>query len=334
MHGENPPKFSGADFKRWQQKMLFYLTTLSLPKFLKEDPPFVTENDSDTQRRTAVDAWNHDDFLYKNYILNGLDDTLYNVYSSVKTAKELWDSLEKKYKTENTCIKNFVVGKFLGFKMTDTKMVMSQVEEIQIILHDLLAEGMEVNETFQVTSIIEKLPPSWKDFKNYLKHKRKEVKLEDLIVRLCIEEDNRNTEAKSYKKVMEIEAKANLAESSTSHKGKCPYDGKQKSKAKKFQESCYNCGKPNHLPRDCRLPKKNNKNKKNQGKRTWLKKGKGYQDSDLFKLNVMNVNRPEEKNKFIGSAYLTESCDIWHERLGNAYIKTCEVKRYSQQLTF
>ena len=33
-HGEKPEKFKGTDFKRWQQKMLFYLTTLNLAKFL------------------------------------------------------------------------------------------------------------------------------------------------------------------------------------------------------------------------------------------------------------------------------------------------------------
>ncbi|XP_073153577.1 uncharacterized protein [Henckelia pumila] len=122
---------------------------------------------------------------------------------------------------------------------------MSQVQEIQIILHDLLAEGMEVNEPFQVASIIEKLPPQWKDFKKYLKHKRKELKLEDLILRLQIEEDNRNIEAKSYKKVIETEAKANLAESNNKRNRR--YDGKKKGKAKKFQGNYYNYGKPNDM---------------------------------------------------------------------------------------
>ena len=42
-----------------------------------------------------------------------------------------------------------------------------------------------------MAAIIKKLPPLWKEFKNYLKHKRKEMRLKDLIVRLRIEGDNR-----------------------------------------------------------------------------------------------------------------------------------------------
>ncbi|KAK3017826.1 hypothetical protein RJ639_003428 [Escallonia herrerae] len=80
--------------------------------------------------------------------------------------------------------------------MVDSKTVISQVQEFQLILHDIHAEGMVLGESFQVAALIENLSPTWKDFKNYLKHKRKEMKLEDLIVRLRIEEDNRQSEKK------------------------------------------------------------------------------------------------------------------------------------------
>ncbi|KAK6148476.1 hypothetical protein DH2020_019388 [Rehmannia glutinosa] len=113
---------------------------------------------------------------------------------------------------------------------------------------------MIMNESFQVAAIIEKLSPLWKDFKNYLKHKRKEMELEDLIVRVRIEEDNRKSDVKSSKSGME--AKANLAESSTSKKRK--HSGKEKGKAKKFKGNCYNFGKPNHMAKDFRHPKKSN----------------------------------------------------------------------------
>ncbi|KAL0366308.1 UNVERIFIED_CONTAM: Retrovirus-related Pol polyprotein from transposon TNT 1-94 [Sesamum radiatum] len=249
-------KFSGTEFKRWHQKMLFYLTTLNLARFLSEEAPVVSEGETDTQKRAAMDAWVHGDFLCRNYILNGLSDTLYNVYSSAKTARALWESLEKKYKTEDAGLKKFIVGKFLEFKMVDSKTVMNQVQEFQMILHDLHAEGMTLSESFQVAAMIEKLPPLWKDFKNYLKHKRKEMGLEDLIVRLRIEEDNRLSEMKSGR--LQIEAKANLMEQNeTSHKRKRVDYKPKKGKAKKIKGNCYNCGKPNHMAKDCRLPKKN-----------------------------------------------------------------------------
>ena len=48
-----------------------------------------------------------------------------------------------------------------------------------------------------MAAVIEKLSPLWKDFKNYLKHKRKEMTVEDLIGRLRIEEDNKAAEKRS-----------------------------------------------------------------------------------------------------------------------------------------
>ena len=85
-------KFDGMEFKRWQQKMLFYLSTPHLAKFLQEDPP---EPGTDRDSVIAIDAWTQGDFLCRNYILNRLDDSLYNVYSPITTAKKLWASLDK-----------------------------------------------------------------------------------------------------------------------------------------------------------------------------------------------------------------------------------------------
>ena len=75
-HGEKPEKFNGIDFKRWQQKMLFYLTTLNLARFLREDAPALKENETDKQVVAVVEAWKHADFLCRNYLLNGLDNSL------------------------------------------------------------------------------------------------------------------------------------------------------------------------------------------------------------------------------------------------------------------
>ncbi|KAK2999809.1 hypothetical protein RJ639_022727 [Escallonia herrerae] len=60
--GDRPKKFNRKDFKSWQQKMLFYLTTLNLARFLQEDAPDLGEN-PDRQTVAAMDAWKHSDFL-------------------------------------------------------------------------------------------------------------------------------------------------------------------------------------------------------------------------------------------------------------------------------
>ena len=79
-----------------------------------------------------------------------------------------------------------------------------------MIIHEIHAEGMVLGEIFQVTVFIEKLPPTCKDFKNYLKHKQKEMSMEDLVVRLRIEEDNRRSDKKGAHTSPEV--KANFVE--------------------------------------------------------------------------------------------------------------------------
>ncbi|XP_075109723.1 uncharacterized protein LOC142181160 [Nicotiana tabacum] len=217
--------------------MFFYLTTLSLQHFISEDIPVLGEETPDNERFVVTEAWKHSDFLCKNNILNCLEDGLYNVCSVMETSKELWNALEKKYKTEDAGLKKFVAAKFLDFKMVDS---------------------MVINEAFQVAAFIEKLPPMWKDFKNYLKHKRKEMTLEDLIVRLRIEEDNKTAEKKSRGNSTIMGANI-VEEAPTSKKKKKPSGPKNYPSKKKFKGNCHNCGKVGHKAAECRAPKKDKK---------------------------------------------------------------------------
>ncbi|PKI73693.1 hypothetical protein CRG98_005934 [Punica granatum] len=127
-HVEKPQKFNGLNFKRRQQKMLFYLTTLNLASFLTKNSPTLYVGESDV------------------------------VYQGFKTAKELWESLDRKYKSEDAGAKEFLVRRFLDFKMVYSRTVMSQVQEFQVLLHEIQAEGMALNESFQVAVVIEKRP--------------------------------------------------------------------------------------------------------------------------------------------------------------------------------
>ncbi|KAG8478598.1 hypothetical protein CXB51_028404 [Gossypium anomalum] len=160
---------------------------------LQDDPPIFREDEEDVIITFNIaEAWNNSDFLCHNYILNGLSEELYEVYNIKKIDKELWEPLDHKYKTEDAGAKKFLVAKFLNFVMVDSKVVVNQVQEFQLIIHGIITEGMIISESFQVVAIIENLPLTWNGFKNYLKHKRKEMTVQDLIVKLRIDEDNRD----------------------------------------------------------------------------------------------------------------------------------------------
>ncbi|KAF3675558.1 hypothetical protein FXO38_04703 [Capsicum annuum] len=128
-------------YELYEQRIFFYLTTLCLQRFTSENAPEVPEGTSDKEHFVIVEAWKYSDFLCRNYILSGLQDDLYNIYSGTKTSKELWGTLERKYKIEDAGIKKFLVVRFQDFKMIDSKSVVSQVQELQVIIHDLLEEA-------------------------------------------------------------------------------------------------------------------------------------------------------------------------------------------------
>ncbi|GKF41243.1 hypothetical protein Tco_0124585, partial [Tanacetum coccineum] len=72
--------------------------------------------------------------------------------------------------------------------MTDLRPVLEQYNEILGIFGRFTQHNMNMNESIQVSYIIDKLPPSCKDFKHTLKHLKEELTLVELGSHLCIEE--------------------------------------------------------------------------------------------------------------------------------------------------
>ncbi|KAB2595294.1 hypothetical protein D8674_030744 [Pyrus ussuriensis x Pyrus communis] len=205
--------------------MLFFLTTKRLASFCTTVKPTLPEEPTIAQTK-ASQTWIENDFLAKNYILNGF--------------------------------------RYLKYQMVDDKSVEAQSHELQKIAHEIISEGMVLNDQFQVAVIIDKLPPTWKNFKNSLRHKTKGFSLESLITRLRIEEEARKQEMKEEILVVSSNQKAtNFNRNQTlavlKPNGKNMkiqnknHNKRLNNNTNKFE--CYNYHKLGHLARNCKNKK-------------------------------------------------------------------------------
>ncbi|GJY72972.1 zinc finger, CCHC-type containing protein [Tanacetum coccineum] len=98
-----------------RKKMHFLLTTLKVVYVLTTPMPKLLE-DATVEAIRIRAKWENDDYICRGHILNGMSDSLFDVYTNVESAKELWDSLESKYMAEDSSSKKFLCGKTGHFK--------------------------------------------------------------------------------------------------------------------------------------------------------------------------------------------------------------------------
>nr|GEY61880.1 zinc finger, CCHC-type [Tanacetum cinerariifolium] len=111
---------------------------------------------------------------------------------------------------------------------------------------------------FFVSCIIDKLSPSWKDFKHTLKHLKEKLTLIELVGHLRIEESFRvhdsdkpkgnNVAGPSVVNMVEY----NNSSRYNTNKGKRKHHDTKTDPNKKPKVTCWKCEKPRHLKRDCK----------------------------------------------------------------------------------
>ncbi|GJR73898.1 zinc finger, CCHC-type containing protein [Tanacetum coccineum] len=252
-------KFEGVDFRIWQKKMHFLLSSMSVVYVLTTPIPEDGSDDAIVEQIRKRTKWDNDDYVCRALILNGMPDSLFDIYHNVESSKELWDSLEAKYMVEDASSKKFLVSNFTNYKMTDSRPFLEQYNELLGILGRFTQHKMNMHKAIQVSCIIDKLPPSWKDFKHTLKHLKEELTLVELSSHLRIEEsfrvqDNDKPKCNSVvgPSVINMVEHNNFSRYNN-NKGKHKHhDNTRVDPNKKAKPTCWNCGKTGHIKGDCK----------------------------------------------------------------------------------
>nr|GEX95022.1 zinc finger, CCHC-type [Tanacetum cinerariifolium] len=102
-----------------------YVLTTPIPK---------DDDDATVKELKKTDKWDNDDYVGRGLILNGMSDSLFDIYQSVESSKEPWDSLKARNMAEDASSKKFFVSNITNYKMTDSTQVMEQHNELLSIL--------------------------------------------------------------------------------------------------------------------------------------------------------------------------------------------------------
>ncbi|GJY80466.1 zinc finger, CCHC-type containing protein, partial [Tanacetum coccineum] len=88
--------------------MHFLLTALKVV-YVLTTPMLEWLEDATVEAIRVREKWKNDDYICRGHIQNGMSDSLFDVYTNIESAKELWDLLESKYMAEDSSSKKFLV---------------------------------------------------------------------------------------------------------------------------------------------------------------------------------------------------------------------------------
>ncbi|GAV59385.1 UBN2_2 domain-containing protein [Cephalotus follicularis] len=203
-------RFDRNNFARWEDKMKFLLTVLKIYYILDPNLQLIedhvpttneTQPNAEALERVNQERKRHeeDELLCRGHILNTLSDRLFDLFTGMKSAKEICDVLEFKYRAKEQGTNKYLIAKYFNFKFIDTKPLLEQVHELQVIIHKICALKIEIQETFHVGAIIAKLPSSWKYYGKKFLHKSEDITLEHIQKKhFRIEEESRLCDNKNF----------------------------------------------------------------------------------------------------------------------------------------
>ena len=108
-------KFAGQDFRRWQKKMHFMLTNLKVVYVMSTPMPEAVEIETLEQTRRRM-KWENDDYICRGHILNGMSDSLFDVYQNFESVRNCGIPLKPNIWQKMPLARNFLLVTLLTIK--------------------------------------------------------------------------------------------------------------------------------------------------------------------------------------------------------------------------
>ena len=136
--------------------MIFFLTVLKVAYVLNPDLPKIPppkDDDSEALKRQRKKR-EEDEVVCRCHILNTLSDSLYNLFTTVKSPKKIWATLECQHINQKQGSDKFLIKKYFEFKFTNNFPLLDQIHNLQLTISKLKDLSVEISEAFQVGVIL------------------------------------------------------------------------------------------------------------------------------------------------------------------------------------
>ncbi|KAJ9546668.1 hypothetical protein OSB04_019211 [Centaurea solstitialis] len=180
-----PPVLQIGEYPQWRVRMIQFLNNIdkTLMTSIQEGPikPFIdipgtpeTATTPAIEPRRVYILFRHYNELEKiraeiddkalTFLTMAIPNDLFNRVDSRKTAKELWDELEKQFQGTERSIQaklNQAIGAYEGFKALEGETLADSYSRFNIILNDLRRNGMQKSTSEINFKFLKNLNPEW-----------------------------------------------------------------------------------------------------------------------------------------------------------------------------
>lgn len=250
-------KFNGLNYSEWSEQVQFHLGVLDLDLALLSDKPAALTDTSSVEERSYYEAWERSNRLGLMFMRMTVANNIKSTLKKTESAKEFMKSVEECSQSDSAdkSLAGTLMGTLTTIKFDGSRTMHEHIVEMTNIAARLKTMGMEVNENFLVTFILNSLPPEYGPFHmnyNTLKDKWNVHELQSMLIQ---------EEARLKKPGIHS---ANLMGQKGAEKKPGRKFGKGKQGLSKINQSsvqiqkkeprkdkCHFCGKSGHYQKDC-----------------------------------------------------------------------------------
>lgn len=251
--GRGITKFNGPGFPVWK----FEMTQLLMAHGL-EDLIDGSRLRPAGERIEAVKAWVKDNAKAMSLISTSMERTQLQDLITCRTAYEMWQNLTRMYEQKSASSKLLLMQRYREYRMAPNDSVVQHVTHIKNLVSQLRDVGQQVDETDIMAKILGSIPAKYNTLVTaWDSIPPANQTVGNLLERLIKKESKMNAEDQFTGAL----AVVSYNKRGGSRNSRNRQDGTKTRNGEKPQIECFYCKKNDHIARDCRKKKRDNKDK-------------------------------------------------------------------------